>query len=144
MSKMKAILLSGQAPAIVHMSAYANTLTALIPQIYAAMDVVSRELVGFIAASMRSPGVERAAVGQSVAYPIAPTQTAYDIAPAMQVPEPPDNAITTGFMAITRARAVPFGFTAEEELALNNGGPGYLTGAGYVDRTGVPHHHEQR
>lgn len=130
-SHLPAILAARKAPAIVHMSAYANTLTALVPQLYAAMDVVSRELVGFIPASMRAPGVERAAVGQSVAYPIAPTQVAYDVTPSMQIPEPPDNAITTGFMAITKSRAVPFGFTGEEQRLLNNG-VGYLTAQGML------------
>lgn len=132
-SRLGLILATRQAPAIVHTSLYANanTLTALIPQLYAAMDVVSRELVGFVPSAMRAPGVERAAVGQSVAYPIAPTQQAYDIAPAMNVPEPPDNSISTGFMAITKARAVPFGFTGEEERLLNNG-VGYLTAQGML------------
>jgi hypothetical protein len=129
---MSRILLTGKAPALIHNAAYANTLTALIPQIYAAMDVVSRELAGFIPSAMRAPGVERAAVGQTVAYPIAPVQVAYDIAPAMNVPEPPDNTLTTGQMAITKARAVPFGFTGEEQRALNNGGPGYLNAQGML------------
>lgn len=128
------ILATGAAPAIIHQSAYANTLTALIPDIYAAMDVVSRELVGFIPSAMRAPGVERAAVGQSVAYPIAPTQNAYDISPQMAIPEPPDNTITTGFMTMTKARAVPFGFTGEEQRALDSSaaGPGYLTAQGML------------
>lgn len=134
-SNMGAILASRQAPAIVHMSAYANTLTSIIPTIYAAMDVVSRELVGFIPSSMRAPGVERAAVGQSVPYPIAPAQSASDVTPAMQVPEPPDNTITTGTMAITKARKVAWGFTGEEQTALNSGGlmgPGYLSAQGMI------------
>lgn len=130
--KMPLILASATAPAIGHLTVYANTLTAIIPQIYAAMDVVSRELAGFIPSSMRAPGVERAAVGQSVAYPIAPTMAGYDIAPAMNVPEPPDTTITTGFMAITKARAVPFGFTGEEQRALNTGGIGYLSAQGML------------
>lgn len=113
-------------PAIIQPS-YANTLTPLIPQIYTAFDIVSRELAGFIPTVMRAPGVERAAVGQSVAYPIAPAMVAYDIVPAMQVPEPPDNAFTTGLMTITKSRAVPFGITGEEQRGLNTGGPGTVS-----------------
>lgn len=121
------------APAILSFSpAYANTLTALIPDIYAAMDVVSRELVGFIPSVGRAVSVERAAVGQTVQIPTSTVQTAVDIAPAMQVPEPPDNTFGTGNMAITKARAVPFGFTGEEQRALNTGGPGYLSTRGMI------------
>lgn len=127
MSKTKQMLLARSAPVIGTLPAYANTLSALIPDIYAAMDVVSRELVGFIPSAMRAPGVERAAVGQMVNYPIAPIQQSYDIVPAMTVPEPPDNAFTTGQMAITKSKAVPFGITGEEQRALSTGGPGNLT-----------------
>lgn len=124
---MKGILLSRSAPVILT-PAYANTLTPLLPHLFTAMDVVSRELVGFIPSSMVAPSVARAAVGQSVDYPIAPTQTAYDIAPAMQVPEPPDNAFTTGTMMISKSRAVPFGITGEEQRSLNVGaGPGMVS-----------------
>lgn len=112
--------------------ASANTLTALIPDIYAAMDVVSRELTGFIPAVGRAPGVERAAVGQSVKIPTSTVQTAVDIAPAMAVPEPPDNTLGVGTMSITKSRAVPFGFTGEEQRALNTGGPGYLSARGMI------------
>lgn len=114
------------APAIVHTAAYANTLTRLIPDLYAAVDVVSRELVGFIPSAARAPSAERAAVGQSVVYTIAPEMTAKDVVPAMQVPEPTDRAIGNGFLTISKSRAVEFGFTGEEQRGLNTG-PGYLT-----------------
>ena len=115
MSKMKNMLLARTAPMIGHMPAYANSLTALLPSIYTAMDVVSRELVGFVPGVTRNASAERAAVGQTVSYPIAPAQQAYDIVPAMNVPEPPDNTFVTGTMAITKSRAVPWGFTGEEQ-----------------------------
>lgn len=114
-------------PAIIHSAAYANTLTNLIPDIYAAMDVVSRELVGFVPSAMRAPGVERAALNQEVTYPIAPLQQSFNNNPAMQVPEPPDNAFDTGTMKITKSKGVAFGFVGEEERALDSAGPGFLT-----------------
>jgi hypothetical protein len=126
------ILASGIAPAIIHNAAYANTLTALVPDMYAALDVVSRELVGFLPGANRSATTERAAVGQNVKYPIAPTQTASDIVPSMTVPEPQDNTIGTAFMAITKARAVDIGFTGEEQRFLNTGGVGYLSTVGML------------
>lgn len=132
-SRMQGILLARRAPMIGHLGAYANTLTALIPDIYAAMDTVSRELVGFVPGVTRSATVERAAVGQTVTYPVAPAQAAYDVTPAMAVPEPPDNVFEVGTMAITKSRAVPWGFTGEEQRALNNGvGPGLLTAQGMM------------
>lgn len=139
-SHMQGILLARTAPMIGHLSSYgyANTLTALIADIFAAMDVVSRELVGFIPGVMRSATVERAAVGQTVTYPIAPTQAAYDVTPAMAVPEPPDNTFDVGTMAITKSRAVPFGFTGEEQRALNSsGGPTYLNAQGMLLAQGM-------
>jgi hypothetical protein len=136
MNRMQSMLLAHTAPALLTISpGYANTLTALIPDIYAAMDVVSRELVGFIPSVGRATSVERAAVGQSVAIPVSAVQAAVDITPAMAVPEPPDNTLTTGSMAITKSRAVPFGFTGEEQRALNSGGsagPGYLSARGMI------------
>ncbi len=131
-ASMRAILAAGIGPAIIAPSAHANTLTALIPDIYAAMDVVSRELVGFIPRVGRAASVERAAVGQSVKIPTSTVQAAVDITPAMTVPEPPDNTLNAGTMAITKARAVPFGFTGEEQKAMNTGGPGYLSARGMI------------
>lgn len=129
---MLGILSARSAPMIGYAGAYANSLTALIPTLYAAMDTVSRELVGFIPSVTRNASAERVAVGQTVSYPIAPSQVAYDVTPAMAIPEPPDNTIGTGTMAITKSRAVPFGFTGEEQRALNTGGPGYLNAQGML------------
>lgn len=117
------------APSIVHMAAYENTLTRLIPDLFAAVDVVSRELVGFIPSAMRAPSAERAAVGQSVVYTIAPEMRAKDVVPAMQIPEPQNVNVANGFMTISKSRAVEFGFTGEEQRGLNTG-PGYLSTQG--------------
>ena len=48
----------------------ANTLNNLIPDLYAALDKVSRELVGFIPAVGRNSGAERASVGENVRVPV--------------------------------------------------------------------------
>lgn len=132
MSKMKMILASRRAPMIGYMPAYANSISNLIPAIYSALDTVSRELVGFLPSVTRSASAERVAVGQSITYPIAPPQQAFDIVPSMNTPEPPDNTFGVGTMAITKSRGVPFGFTGEEQKGLNSGGPGYLTAQGML------------
>lgn len=125
---MQGILLSGIAPAIVHQQAYANNLDAIIPHLYEGLDVVSRELVGMIPSAFRNTGVERAAVGQSVIYDVAPPQSAFDITPSMEIPEPPDFTTGSGEMTIQKARGVAFGWTGEEQRSINvPGGLGYIS-----------------
>lgn len=104
----------------------ANTLTDLIPDLYAALDKVSRELVGFIPAVGRNSTAERAAVGENVRVPITPTGNVSDITPAMTVPEPTDQSISNVAIQITKARAAEFGFVGESQRGLNNG-PGYMS-----------------
>jgi len=128
MSNMKQILLARTAPMIGNLSAYAyaNTLTDIVGDIYTAMDVVSRELVGYIPSVMRAPGVEAAAFGQTVTYPIAPPQTTSNIVPAMTPPSNNNNTFEVGTMTITKAKAAKFNFVAEEQRSLNAGsGPNY-------------------
>lgn len=117
------------APFIGHLSAYAfaNTLTRLIPDLYAAVDVVSRELVGMIPSVMRDATTERAAVGQSVVWPITPVLGTFNVTPAMAVPEPTDRTIANDTMTITKSKGVEFGWTGEEQRGLNANGPGHLT-----------------
>lgn len=104
-----------------------NTLTNLIPDLYAALDVVSRELVGMIPAVTMDASVDRAAVNQSVRVAIAPANTAGgDITPAMAIPAEADQTIDNVAIAITKARAFPFSWNGEEQRGLNSG-PGYLS-----------------
>lgn len=107
--------------------AFDNTLTGLIPDLYAGLDVVSRELVGFIPAVNRNASVERAAVGQAVKYHVAPAANISNITPAMSPPEPTGQTIGNNSMSITKARAAEFGYVGEEQRGLNNNGPGYLS-----------------
>lgn len=104
----------------------ANTLTGLIPHAYAALNIVSRELVGFVPAATRNGTFERAALDQDVVVPIAPAANVSDINPAMQTPNPTDQTIGNTKMRITKSRAAEFGYTGEEVMKLNSG-PGYLT-----------------
>lgn len=102
----------------------ANTITNLIPDIYNALDVVSRELVGFIPAVTTDMTFERAAVGQTVRSPVAPAATAADITPGVTPPDDGDQTIGNVSMSITKARRVPVRWNGEQSLGLNNGGPG--------------------
>lgn len=102
-----------------------NTLTSLIPSVYAALDTVSRELVGLCAAVTRDATVERAAVGQFVYSPVAPAAAAGDITPAVTPPDDGNQTIGNIPLSITKARRVPVRWNGEEQRGLNNGGAGY-------------------
>lgn len=111
------------APAIVHMSAYANTLTTMIPTLYKIIDIVSRELVGFIpSVTINADAAERAAVGQTISWHKSGTFTASDIAPAMTATAAADRTPGQGTMTISKAREVGFNFTGEEQRSLNQPG----------------------
>lgn len=103
----------------------ANTLTDLYPDLYAALDIVSRELVGVIPAVTMDARVDRAGVGQDVVVPVAPTSNAMvDTTPAMAIPAAADQTIGNTKIQITKSKAVAFSWEGNEQVLLN-------TGAGY-------------
>lgn len=102
--------------------AYDNTLTGLIGPIYQALDIVSREQVGFIPSAYRNSSAERAAKNQAITYPISPIMPSVDIDPSMTIPNPADFTAETGSISITKAKSVPFGLTGEEVRGLSNTG----------------------
>jgi hypothetical protein len=99
----------------------ANTLTNLIPDIYNALDVVSREMVGLIPAVTSDMQYARAAVGQTVRSPVAPASSAGDITPAVTPPNDGDQNIGNVSMTISKARRVPVRWSGEEEVGLSHG-----------------------
>jgi hypothetical protein len=101
-----------------------NTITNLIPDLYTALDVVSRELVGFIPSVQSDMTFERAAVGQTVRSPVAPASTATDITPNVTPPDDGEQTIGNVSMTITKARRVPVRWNGEQSLGLDNNGPG--------------------
>ena len=102
----------------------ANTLTNLIPDLYEALDIVSRELVGFIPAVTMDTSAERAALNQTIRVPITPAATASDITPSVTVPDTGDQTIGNNTITITKERGVPFRWTGGEQRGVNHG-PGY-------------------
>ena len=104
----------------------ANTLTNLIPDAYVALDVVSRELTGFLSSVTRDATADRVAEGQSVRSFIAPKNSAAgDISPSMTAPSAADQTIGNVAITIQKQRFAPFSWTGEEEYAVDQG-PGYL------------------
>lgn len=102
----------------------ANTLTSLIPSLYSALDVVSRELVGAIPCCTLDATTERAAVGQVVYAFQTPAATATDITPGVTPPNDGDQIIGNQSLTITKAKRVPFRWNGEEQRGLNNNGAG--------------------
>lgn len=98
-----------------------NTLTNLIPDLYEAMDVVSRELVGFIPAVTLDANIARAAVNQTVRSYVAPAASATNITPGVTPPDDGDQTIGNQTITITKARRVPMRWNGEEERGLGSG-----------------------
>lgn len=102
----------------------ANTLTNLTPDLFEALDVVSRELVGLIPSVTLDASVARAAVGQTVRSPVAPAVTAADIVPGQLPPDTGDQTFTNKVITISKSRGVPVRWNGEEQRGVNSG-PGY-------------------
>lgn len=100
----------------------ANTLTNLIPLAYEALDVVSREVTGLIAAVNLDAAAETIAKGQTVYSPVAPVNTTGNITPAMTVTAASDQTIGTKSLVIDNYKSSGFNWTAEEEFGVNSGG----------------------
>lgn len=105
----------------------ANTLTSLIPDFYAALDVVSRELTGFIPAVQRDPRADRCALNATMRSFVAPANTAAgNVTPAMALPSAADQTIGNKAFTIQKSRFAPFSWSGEDQGNVA-GGPGYLT-----------------
>jgi hypothetical protein len=98
-----------------------NTLTNLLPNLYADLDVVSRELTGMIPAVTIDASLARGKKDQSVFIPVAPSNTSADITPAMSVPAEADQVIGSVAVTLSKTKAVKFSWDGEEERGLNTG-----------------------
>ena len=104
----------------------ANTLTNLIPDFYAALDVVSRELTGFLPAAQRDASADRCALNATMRSHVAPSNAAAgNITPAMSLPSAADQTIGNVAFTIQKSRFAPFSWTGEEQNSVDSG-PGYL------------------
>lgn len=100
----------------------ANTLTGLMGIIYKALDVVSRELIGFIpAVTVDFDTAERAALGQDIKFLAASEVSAGDTAPSTAL-NPSDIVEAASTIKITKSRSASFALTGEELKGLENSG----------------------
>lgn len=105
----------------------ANTLTNLVTDAFVALDVVSRELTGFVTAVNRDSSADRLAINQTLRVGQTPANAAgKDITAAMSLPTIANQTIANKTLTMTKARAFPFSWSAEEQKTVNTG-PGYLS-----------------
>lgn len=100
----------------------ANTITNLIPTLYAAMDIVSRELIGMIPAVMKDSDGEGAALNQDISIPIVGAAAGYDITAGATPADNGDATIGETVMTISKSRQSPVRWNGEEQKAVSKTG----------------------
>jgi len=100
----------------------ANTLTGIIPTLYEALNVISREMVGFIPAVRRDTNAERAAVNQTVRVPLAEAGALEAITPAATPADSGNTTVDYADVVISSAYASPIRWSGEEERAVGTNG----------------------
>lgn len=100
----------------------ANTLTDLIPDLYEALDVVSREMVGMIPAVRRDSQVARAALNENVIIPVTPEASSTNNTPGVTAPDSGDQTIGNVQVTISKSKHVPVRWNGEETKGLQNAG----------------------
>lgn len=102
-----------------------NTITSIVPDIYEALDVVSRELTGLIPAVTMNTSAARAGKGQNIVVDVEPVGNGVDVEPAMVTPDPTGQTSGAKIITIDKSRAYEFGFVGEDQLKLQTG-PGFM------------------
>ncbi|MFW0776126.1 MAG: P22 phage major capsid protein family protein [Rickettsiales bacterium] len=100
----------------------AITLTDLIPDFYAALNLVSRELVGMVPSATINAAPERAALNQAIKIPIAEKASdSIDVVPSMTPPTPATTSFSNTELKITKSKAQRFSFTGDEQKEMMSG-----------------------
>lgn len=98
----------------------ANTLSNLIPDVYAALDVVSRELVGALPGVTRDARADRLASNQTLRIAQTPTNTTSSFTPSMAVPSAVDQTIGNAALTLTKNKYAAFSWTGEEQYSVDH------------------------
>lgn len=105
----------------------ANTLTSLAPDIYAALDVVSRELIGCIPACARDARADRVAAGVTFRSPVTRANTtATTTSAAMALPTAAYQTVDNATLTMSNFVEASFSWTGEEEKYVGTG-PGFTS-----------------
>ena len=89
---------------------------------YQALDVVSREQVGFISAASRNAELDRMAIGVPITFDESVAATAEDITPALSPTGGAALAPNKGEVVLSKQRRIKFNFSGENALKLMNSG----------------------
>lgn len=100
----------------------ANTITNLIPDAYEALDIVSREMTGFISAVSTDNSAERVELNGTVRIPVTQAQAAADNTPAQEVPDTGDQTIDNVTMTIDNSKHVPIRWNGEQTRGYKRNG----------------------
>jgi len=99
-----------------------TSITDFLPAIYQALDVVSREMVGFIPAVTHNAGAKRAAINETVMFPIAPAVSLTDNTPGLYAPDEGDQTIGSSTLTITNSKHASIRWSGEEQGGIGNSG----------------------
>lgn len=104
----------------------ANTIAPLIPVGIEALDVVSRELVGFLPSVTIDAAANRCAKGQTINIPVSPVVSTSVFTPSPTLTAGADQVVGSKTITIDQFKIVRFNWTGEEQYAANAaGGIGY-------------------
>ncbi len=103
-----------------------DNIAAILPDIYEALDVVSREAVGMIGSVTIAASSERASLNQSIQVSKEGEIVGVDATPSMTAPEPAIQTPTVTTVTISNSKAYPFQITGDVQK-------GYNTGVGWVN-----------
>lgn len=98
-----------------------NTLTGLIPTIYAGLVQGSRELIGFIPNVNLDVEASGAGINQVIRSPVAPQAQLEDIVAGQLPANTGAQTISYTDIALTNAKVAPIQWTGEEELKVSKG-----------------------
>jgi len=99
-----------------------NSITDLIPIMYKGLDIVAREMVGFIPAVAKDASAEMVPMGTFINVPVVPANTTGNITPAAAPSEAGSQTIPYVQMAITKAKKSMIGWNGEQMKAYKANG----------------------
>lgn len=98
-----------------------DTITAILPDVYEALDRVSREPIGLAGAVTLSTSSDRVSLNQNITVDIEGEITGVTATPAMTAPEPAAQTPTTATITISNSKAYPFQLSGDVEKGYNTG-----------------------